>query len=209
MSFGIIDIIVLVLLILSIIFAFYRGLVRELLGITAWILAGFGALYTYTFIQPYMNKLVGNETLSGIISAALIALIILVIMTLINAKITGKLRKSALSGLDRLLGFAFGIFRAVLLVVVVYIMASFIFPEKKFEAWNKENVSMPYIEKMAKFVQKGLPDSIKNNLKTQAEEPKKKIGKTVTKNIKKEVVEYQEKERKSLDEIFEKVMEGE
>ena len=115
-----IDAVVLLIILISGIFALYRGLVRELLGLTAWVLAAFGALYGLTYVRPLFRKLISNTTIADIIAAAVIALVILVICTLINAHITTKLRQSALSGLDRLLGFFFGILRGALFVIIIY-----------------------------------------------------------------------------------------
>ena len=55
---GIIDVIVLATMVVSVLFALYRGLLRELLGITSWILAGLAALYTY---QPILEFAKGKE----------------------------------------------------------------------------------------------------------------------------------------------------
>ena len=131
MEFGWIDILVVITLILSVLFALYRGLVRELLGITSWILAGLGALYCYVFVEPLVHRFIENKTFAGIVAGAGISLVVLVVMTLINAKVTGRLRQSSLSGLDRMLGFLFGVFRAVLLIAVVYIAAGLFFSEKQ------------------------------------------------------------------------------
>ena len=56
MTLGLIDLILAIVVVISVLFALYRGLVRELLGIAAWILAGFAALYSYAPLQPLMNK---------------------------------------------------------------------------------------------------------------------------------------------------------
>ena len=40
MNFGTVDLVITAVVVISVIFAFYRGLLRELLGITGWILAG-------------------------------------------------------------------------------------------------------------------------------------------------------------------------
>ena len=63
---GAIDILLLITVIFSVLFALYRGLVRELLGISAWILAGLAALYSYAPLQPLMNKLIENPMIAGI-----------------------------------------------------------------------------------------------------------------------------------------------
>ena len=109
MTFGLIDITLLIMVVISVLFALYRGLVRELLGIASWLLAGFAALYSYKPLQPLMNKMIENEVTAGMVGSLIVALIVLIVMTLINAWVAKRLRQSALSGLDRTLGFAFGV----------------------------------------------------------------------------------------------------
>lgn len=158
------DGIILLCILFSGIFALYRGLVRELLGITAWILAVLGALYGLIYVRPYFRKMIDNPTIADIIGVGTIALIILVICTLINAYITGKLRKSALSGLDRDLGFLFGLVRGVLLIVLIYFTVSLALSEKEFqkhqEKYAQKSFSIPLIQKTTVLLEKILPTSL-------------------------------------------------
>lgn len=179
MSIGVIDTIALCILIFSILFALYRGLVSELLGISSWILACFGAVYSYTPMQSVMGKVIENEKLAGFCGSLLIALLILVVMTLINAHINQKLRQSSLSGLDRLLGMIFGILRAVLLMALLYVGASVALSESSMQEMEKENVSMVYIRQAAEFLKKFVPQNVQNDLGIGEEAEKKesqKIG---------------------------------
>ena len=116
MIFGTVDLVVTAVIVISVIFAFYRGLLRELLGITSWILAGLGAVWSYEPFLRFFTGRIEKVQMGTIIATVIVALIILIVMTLINAHITGKLRKSSLSGLDRLLGAVFGVLRAALLI---------------------------------------------------------------------------------------------
>lgn len=215
---GIIDILVIIAVFLSVVFALYRGLVRELLGITSWILAGIAGLYSYSWTQPIVGKLISNEAVAGAVGSIIVAVIVLVIMTLVNAGITAKLRESSLSGLDRILGFAFGIFRAWLLIAVIYIAASMVFSDAQLLQAEEENYSVSYIQSSAATLEKFIPDSIKNDIKSyeqgklKAKTPEKigkKIKEDVTddiiKNITEDVVEYEEEARDSLDALIEKM----
>ena len=166
---GIVDLVVITTIIISVLFALYRGLLRELLGITSWILAGVGALYSYQpLINLFTNK-VDNVKVWGITSSGLIALTVLVIMTLLNAHITHKLRKSSLSGLDRILGIMFGVFRAVLLIVLVWLFArQMAWTTKQLEIMQQQNFSVKYIQMSADWAEKLLPDGVRNDMKRPA-----------------------------------------
>lgn len=207
---GTIDFLVITVVILSIVFALYRGLVRELLGITAWILAALLGLYSYPYVQPIMHMVIENEVIAGLVGATIIALAVLVIMTIINAKITSKLRKSSLSGLDRILGFGFGVFRAWLLVALVYIGASMVMSDKQLATLEKENVSMHYVQISAQFLEKFIPESIRKDIKSYEQgslkNPEiKKIGK----EIEDKDIGYKEDARNSLDALIDSAMDEE
>lgn len=218
---GVIDVLVAIVVFLSVIFALYRGLVRELLGITSWIVAGIAGLYSYSWMQPLMGKVIDNEVIAGIIGAVLVAVGVLVFMTLLNAGITSKLRESSLSGLDRILGLLFGVFRAWLLIGIVYIGASMVFSSKQLLTAEEENISVYYIQQSAGVLEKFIPETIKQDIKAYEqgklkEKQAKKIGKEISKEIKQEitkeakeiadeVVEYQEEARDSLDALIKEV----
>jgi len=162
---GSIDIIVLITIFLSIAFALYRGLVSELLSISGWILAALGALYSYVPSQSLLKGFISDPLFAGVTGAFVTALLILVVMTLVTAKITHHLRKSPLSGLDRTLGFLFGVFRAVLLIAVIYLIGNaLIFSPEQIKKWEEENKSLPYIQKSAEFLEAFVPQSIKDDI---------------------------------------------
>lgn len=212
MTFGLIDITLLIMVVISVLFALYRGLVRELLGIASWLLAGFAALYSYKPLQPLMNKMIENEVTAGVVGSLIVALIVLVIMTLINAWIAKRLRQSALSGLDRVLGFAFGIGRAGLLAAICYLGCSMFLPEKKLQEMEEQNISIPYVQMMAGWLEYVIPDNIKDDMKSYEQgKPTdgevKKIGIELKESVMEELAEYHEADKKSLDDMIEEISE--
>ncbi len=214
---GLIDAAVLLIILISGIFALYRGLVRELLGLTAWVLAAFGALYGLTYVRPLFRKLISNTTIADIVAAAVIALVILVICTLINAHVTTKLRQSALSGLDRLLGFFFGLLRGALFIVIIYFGASLLVSQKQMDEYQESSFTLPYVQKATEWVQKILPAALAEKLEQvdmpaedkgiraliKAEEEKQGIETTEkTEEEKKDEPAYDDTEREDLNALI-------
>lgn len=212
MTLGLIDIILALMVIISVLFALYRGLVRELLGIAAWILAGFAALYTYTPLQPLMNKMIENKITAGVVGSAVVALVVLVVMTLINAHVAKRLRQSALSGLDRVLGLVFGVARAGLLAAICYLACSMFMPEKKLNEMEDQNFTVPYIRVMAGWVELVIPDNIKADIKEYEQgklqaQHAPKIGIQLKETVKEDLAHYREADRQSLDEMIGEIAE--
>ena len=206
MSIGVIDTIALCIMIFSILFALYRGLVSELLGISSWILACFGAVYSYTPMQSIMGKAIENEKLAGLCGSVLVALGVLVIMTLINAHINQKLRQSSLSGLDRTLGMIFGILRAVLLMALLYMGAVVALSEPALRDMEKENVSMAYIRQTAEFLKKFVPQNVQNDLGIGEEDEKKETKKIGT-DLKRDHKLPEKSHQKALKNLVEEIKE--
>ena len=198
MNFGTIDLIIMAILIISVIFAFYRGLLRELLGITSWILAGLGAIWSYNPFLNFFTSRVEKVQTWTITSTVMVALIILIIMTLINSHITGKLRKSSLSGLDRLLGVGFGILRAGLLIVLAWLfMRQMMFTPERSAEIQKENVAIPYMNQGADWLEKLLPEGVQQ------------LGKKVPRKVevRPEKPQYSDEDREKLDEMIGAIVE--
>ena len=180
MVIGLIDIIVIITLVLSVLFALYRGLVCELLCISSWILAGFGGLYSFAPMTKLLKGVFDNEVVAGVVGSAIVVLLILVFMTVVNAQITKRLRTSSLSGLDRLLGLAFGFLRAALLLSLLYVAGSIVLSETQMKNLAKNNVSVPYIQKSVDLLKYIVPDTVLSSLNIQQKsvksEEKPKIG---------------------------------
>lgn len=210
MMIGAIDILLLITVIFSVLFALYRGLVRELLGISAWILAGLAALYSYAPLQPLMNKLIENPMIAGITGSVIVAVIVLVIMTLINSAITKRLRQSALSGLDRVLGFIFGVARAGLLAAVVYLGASMALSTEQLDKIETQNVSVPYVWVISGWLEYVIPENIQEKIESYKQgklqrQKVPKIGIDLKKNVKEAIVEYSEDNKESLDDMINRI----
>ena len=205
---GVIDLIILGIIVISVLFALYRGLVRELLGISSWLLAGFTALYSYDPLLKACDGTFENVKLAAIVGSVLLALLVLIVMTIINAAITRRLRKSSLSGLDRIFGLIFGVARALLIVALIYIFAATMMLSPKYIAEMKEkNRSIEYIEQIAVYIQSVFPENIKADLSAYQTTKKEKMKKRAQKKAIEAVVEYNEKDRETLENMIENIVE--
>lgn len=117
-----VDLAVLGIVLISAALAFMKGLVREVLGIGAWI----GAVIVAVKGLPYSRQIAARWIDEpawldpvGFVATLLIALLVL---SLVARLIGGFVRGSALGGLDRTLGVLFGVARGGALVIVAYIL---------------------------------------------------------------------------------------
>ena len=118
------DFLVVGLVVLSALFAFYRGFVRETLAIAGWVGAAFATVWLLPRGQRYTHEWVQQTWLADIIAGAAIFLAALVIFWLIIHFIDVRIKGSPLNSLDRSLGLLFGVVRGVLVITLLYMAAS-------------------------------------------------------------------------------------
>lgn len=131
-GFTIIDAVVALVIVMSAILAYSRGLVREVLAIGGWIAA---AVLGYIFAPqavplikeiPVVDKFLADSCeLSTIAAFAAVFALALVVMSLFTPLFSSAVQRSAIGGLDQALGFLFGALRGVLLVAVGFIVYNF------------------------------------------------------------------------------------
>lgn len=124
------DVVFLVIVGVSALVAIARGVTKELLSIIGWVLAGVSVYYLLPVVDPIMKKYIASEVLSGLVSGMVILIMFCIFWVLAADKISTQIRFSKLSALDRILGFIFGIFRGVVIVVLLQIMISSLIPEE-------------------------------------------------------------------------------
>jgi membrane protein required for colicin V production len=117
------DFSILALIALSVLFAFARGVVREIVALAAWIV-GFVAALRYS--GP------GSELFAGlaiapaarhVLAFVLILLVVLIVGALVAWLVKSAVRAVGLGFVDRLLGAVFGLARGVILAMVFALIA--------------------------------------------------------------------------------------
>lgn len=133
-GFTIVDGIVLVVIVLSAILAYARGLVREVMSIVGWVVAALAGFYFAPMVEPLMREVpvlrdvLGTNCELGILAGFAVAFAVaLIIVSLFTPLLSGVVQNSAVGPVDQGLGFVFGIARGVLLVVIALIVYNTIF----------------------------------------------------------------------------------
>jgi membrane protein required for colicin V production len=117
------------IILVSSILAFSRGLVRELMAILGWIGAAIAAYYFAPGVQPLVKELpvigeflADSCELSVVAAFAGVFVIGLIVAALFTPLFSGAVQRSALGGIDQALGFLFGAARGILLIAVGFIV---------------------------------------------------------------------------------------
>lgn len=156
------DIGVVVVLALSAIFAFARGFVREALSIVAWVGAAAITWYGGDYVKHLLQGFVSDQLLAKLIALSGTFLVSLVILTIITSLIARLVHLTGLSGLDRTLGFAFGLFRGALILCLLYLLAiDYVFPPDHQPPWLKTAKSAPWLDEGAGKLRAFVPEQLK------------------------------------------------
>jgi membrane protein required for colicin V production len=117
------------IILVSSILAFSRGLVREMMAILGWIGAAIAAYYFAPGVQPLVKELpVVGEFLADSCELSVVAafagvfVVGLIVAALFTPLFSGAVQRSALGGIDQALGFLFGAARGILLIAVGFIV---------------------------------------------------------------------------------------
>jgi membrane protein required for colicin V production len=139
-GFTIIDGVVALVIIVSALLAYSRGLVREAMAIAGWIGATILAFIFADTVQPLIRQLpvvgdyIGDSCeLSIIASFAAVFAVALVVVSIFTPLFASIVQRSALGGLDQGLGFLFGVFRGILLVAVSFFVYQTVLSTQKLD----------------------------------------------------------------------------
>ena len=126
-DFTIIDGVVAIVIILSALLAYSRGLVREALAIVGWIVATVMAFVFADQVTPLVRQIpvvgdfIGDSCELSVIAAfAAVFAVVLVIVSIFTPLFSSLIQRSVLGGIDQGLGFLFGALRGILLVAVAF-----------------------------------------------------------------------------------------
>lgn len=122
-----------VILLISAILAYSRGLVREFLSIAGWVAAAIAAFIFAPRVEPLIREvpvlsdIIGESCELSIIAAfTIVFALTLIIVAIFTPLFAGAVQRSALSGFDQGLGFLFGVVRGVALILVALVAYNFI-----------------------------------------------------------------------------------
>lgn len=154
------DLIVVAVIVLSALFAFMRGFLREILSIGAWILAGIAAWFGWPLLAPIVRQHVDHELAVVAISAAAIFLAVLIVVTIISHVLTTRVRESSLGALDRSLGLLFGLVRGALIVCVTLMITDQFYDRTQRPDWITQAKSYRLVDAGAGILYGLIPPSL-------------------------------------------------
>ncbi|MFA6920736.1 MAG: CvpA family protein [Gallionella sp.] len=157
------DLIVFGIVGLSAMMSFFRGFVREVLSLGAWVGAALITVYAFPAVAEMLKPHVKNEAVANGFASLFTFMGALIIISIF----TGLLRKLFKSGsdiglLDNGLGLVFGAMRGALLVAVAFFVFGLTTAKADYPDWMKGALTLPYVEAASTWVAAAAPEYIKD-----------------------------------------------
>jgi len=164
------------IILLSTVFAFFKGMVREIIGIGVIILGFVLAVFYYDALSVRLVNFGCSETLAGLLGFLGIFLGCVLLGTVTALIIDRFLKAVKLKWIDRLLGAIFGFLRGWIFCVVI-VLALTAFPAQN--SFTTRSLLVPYLLGSAGLLIHLTPD----NLKEKFEERSRQLMKYWNKGI--------------------------
>jgi membrane protein required for colicin V production len=145
-------------IIVSTIYATYRGFVSETLSIFAWAAAAFATLFFGPKLAPYARGLMSPPFLGQLIGYAAVFLVVLIPLSFVSYRFSESVKNSPVGTLDRSLGGAFGVVRGLAIIGLAYIAFTFVVSVAKQPEWLAKAKTLPVIQGSAQALLSLVPD---------------------------------------------------
>ena len=154
-----------ILLLISGGLATLRGMTRELLGLAGWPISFLAAKFSEPYLEPTLTDLIKIEGISAALAWGVPFVIVVVLWFAFASLVSPGLSKAGLGGLDRWLGFLFGLIRGFVVVVILYTGAVVVAEgEDRLPDMVGESVTTPMLRDSAHLMSGLLPTDMRKRI---------------------------------------------
>ena len=122
-ALNIVDFVAIIVLVVSGGLATLRGMTREIMGLAGWPISIVAARLSAPYLEPLLTDLIRVEGISQALAWGIPFIVVVVLWFAFSSLVSPGLSKAGLGGLDRWLGFLFGLIRGFVIVLVIYASA--------------------------------------------------------------------------------------
>ncbi len=122
------DYIVIAIIVISTLFAFFNGFLRTFFSLLGWIVAAVISIYALPYTAPIAEKYVNNEILANMFATTGSFISAAIVMAIFNMVILSFLSNLRGGFFDRLLGLLFGFARGTIFVLIIFFATYHISP---------------------------------------------------------------------------------
>jgi len=157
-----VDIVIPGIIVISALFSLMRGFVREALSLAGWVAAFWVAL---TFANGLADLFLAGISVPSlrIVVAFTILFVVTLVLTAVVNRLAGQLvKKTGLSGTDRMIGMIFGIARGVVLVAALVFLAGMTTMSQ--DPWWRESAMIEVFHELALWLRYTVAPELTDSL---------------------------------------------
>lgn len=205
---NIFDAVVLGILVLSALLSLFRGFIREVLSLIAWVGSAMLTLYNADKVSAMLKPQLGEGAASLVVGTLGTYFVSLIVISIINSILLRYIKPGKEVGaIDNILGLAFGLVKGGMIVVMGFYIMTFVYDDKSFPEEVKTAWSYPAIQSATTEFVKLLPDYLKNIttlVKASPEEKQKMVQEMQSQGVLQEGQGVESLNVQKLQEMFEK-----
>ena len=155
----VVDVVVIFVIFLSALFSLIRGFVKEAISLATWIIAIWLAATFAPKLAAALPNNIESEAVRQAIGFGVLFVLTLVVGAIVNTLVNQVVKKTGLSGADRIFGVAFGILRGGL-IIIVFVVIGGMTPLPDTDWWQTSTL-LQWFESAAMVIQDYLPQDLK------------------------------------------------
>lgn len=156
------DIVILAVIGISALMSLWRGFLREVLSLLAWVLA-FWLAYSFTpHAASWLAEYIEIPSIRFILGFAVLFVLTLLTVSLIGHIIVKMVGKTGLTGTDRILGLLFGMARGGMIILLLVLLAGLTqIPQ---DPWWRHSWLLGHFQQAALWVTELLPEGVAEHI---------------------------------------------
>jgi len=131
------DIVILLVIFISLLLGFWRGFVKEAFSLASWVAAVLVAGFFSAPLADLMTGVLANATARRLLASVLLFVLVMFTGALLGNIMSSLTAKIGLRSVDRALGSVFGLFRGLIIVLLVLFLTR---PFQFSESWFQDSV---------------------------------------------------------------------
>jgi len=153
-----IDVAIIAVIALSAVIGFFRGFLREALGLATWIVAFWAAFMWANPVAGHLKTWIDTDSARLAAAFALVFILVLILGAVCNFLLGRLISGTGFAGTDRALGIVFGVVRGVGVLILLVLLAG-VTPVPK-DNWWQRSMFVGQLEQGAVRVRGYLPPNI-------------------------------------------------
>lgn len=154
-----IDLAIIAVVGLSVLTGLFRGFVKEVIALAAWVLSIWMGVKYSALLDPWLSQYLADKSIRAVAAFLIIMFGVLLVGGVVNAVLSFILKQAGLSGTDRTLGMGFGFVRGVFIVALI--MMAIRMTSLPYEEYRKESSLYARFDPVVDLLYGYMPEFIK------------------------------------------------